>query len=363
MRIQSCVPRLWQLVLLFVASLMLLLVIPIANADSDDLPTPVAGLSYGFYKKSCPKAENNVKRIMKPFLKSNVSQAAGVIRLFFHDCFVQGCDGSILINDTLGEQPSIPNQTLRASALNVIEQIKANLESICPNTVSCADVLALAAREAIRQAGGLRFEIPTGRRDSLNFSNSTIVLQNLPGPSFDLSQLVSSFSSKGLSIADMITLSGAHTVGIAHCNSFSKRLRPTVDPRFNQKFANSLIQSCPNSSINVAIDMDILTPNKFDNKYFRDLLNGKVLFNSDASLLNDSQTQAIVENYADDNDVFRSNFTISFIKMSMIQVLTGNQGNIRKVCSVLNSKSSSTATAIDSYIPAEFDTPLSYASM
>ncbi|KAJ7550101.1 hypothetical protein O6H91_07G083200 [Diphasiastrum complanatum] len=361
MKIQSCV-QLCQLVLLFVSSSMLLLVIPMANADSDDLPTPVAGLSYGFYEKSCHKAENTVKHIMKDFLESNVSQAAGVIRLFFHDCFVQGCDGSVLINDTQGEQPSIPNQTLRASALDVIEQIKAKLESMCPNTVSCADVLALAAREAIRQAGGPRFEIPTGRRDSLNFSNSTIVLQNLPAPFFNLSQLLSSFNSKGLNTTDLVTLS-AHTVGLAHCSSFSNRLRPTVDPRFNKKFANSLIQSCPNSSINVATGMDILTPNKFDNKYFRDLVNGMVLFDSDASLLNDSQTQAIVQDFADDNNVFRSNFTISFIKMSMIQVLTGNKGNIRKVCSVLNSNSSSTATTIDSYIPAEFDAPLSYASI
>ncbi|KAJ7548707.1 hypothetical protein O6H91_07G023500 [Diphasiastrum complanatum] len=359
MQMRTCV-SLW-LMLLLAPSLMFLLVSPIA--DGTDLPPPVAGLSYGFYSTSCPKAESTVKQIMKSFLTPNVSQAAGVIRLFFHDCFVQGCDGSVLINDTQGEQPSIPNQTLRASALAIVEQIKAKLESICPNKVSCADVLALAAREAIRRAKGSHFEIPTGRRDGLNFANSTTVLRNLPAPSFNSSQLLSSFSSKGLNATDLVALSGAHTVGLAHCSSFSNRLRPTVDPRLNTTFAESLIQTCPNSSINVAVNMDIVTPNKFDNKYYSNIVNGEVLFDSDATLLDDNRTQATVKKFAANDHDFHHQFTISFIKMSMIEVLTGNQGNIRKVCAILNSKTTSTATTIDSYVATELDTPSSYATM
>ncbi|KAJ7548708.1 hypothetical protein O6H91_07G023600 [Diphasiastrum complanatum] len=358
MQIRTCVP-LWLMVVL-APSLMLLLVSPIA--DRIDLPPPVTGLSYGFYERSCPKAERIVKQMMKAFLTPNVSQAAGVIRLFFHDCFVQGCDGSVLINDTQGEQPAIPNRTLRASALAIIEQIKTKLESVCPNKVSCADVLALAAREAIRRAKGSHFHIPTGRRDSLNFANSTTVLANLPGPTFNTSQLLLSFGSKGLNAIDLVALSGAHTVGLAHCGTFSKRLRPTVDPRLNPTFAESLIQTCPNSSINVAVNMDIVTPNKFDNKYYSNIVNGEVVFNSDATLLEDSRTRATVEEFAAEDHEFHHHFTISFIKMSMIEVLTGNQGNIRKVCSVLNSKTTPIITTTDSHVESELDTP-SYATM
>ncbi|KAJ7548706.1 hypothetical protein O6H91_07G023400 [Diphasiastrum complanatum] len=362
MQIRSCVP-LW---------LVLLLAIPIADCthlptpltDSPDLPIPVTGLSYGFYRKSCPKAEHTVKKIMKFFLTANVSQAAGVIRLLFHDCFVQGCDGSILINDPQGEQAGTPNQTLRPSAFAIIDQIKAELESICPNTVSCADVLALAAREAIRQAHGKRFEIPTGRRDSLNFANNETVLKNVPAPTFNSSQLLSSFSSKGLKARDLVALSGAHTVGLAHCSSFSDRLSP-IDPMLNAEFAESLIQTCPiHSSINVAINMDMLTPDKFDNKYFDNLVNGKVLFDSDATLLSDSRTHPIVEDLRAKEHEFLSHFAISFIKMSMVEVLTGSQGNIRKVCSVLNCNTSNSAsTTRDSYVAADIDAPSSYASM
>ncbi|KAJ7548716.1 hypothetical protein O6H91_07G023900 [Diphasiastrum complanatum] len=288
---------------------------------------------------------------MKSFLTPNVSQAAGVIRLFFHDCFVQG------------EQQSIPNQTLRPSALAIIDQIKAELESVCPNTVSCADILALAAREAIKQTNGSGFNIPTGRRDSLNFSNYATVLGNLPAPTSNSSHLLSSFSSKGLNAIDLVPLSGAHTIGLAHCSSFSDRLRPTVDPRLNATFAQSLVQTCPNSSINVAVNMDTVNPDTFDNKYYSNMMNGEVLFDSDAALLNDSLTQATVEEFAAENHDFHIQFSISFIKMSMIEVLTGNQGNIRKVCSVLNTNTRSTITTADSYVAPELDTPPSYSSM
>lgn len=61
---------------------------------------------------------------------------------------MQGCDGSILINNDLdGEQKAAGNTGV--SGFDIIEDAKARLESVCPAVVSCADIVALSARDAV----------------------------------------------------------------------------------------------------------------------------------------------------------------------------------------------------------------------
>jgi hypothetical protein len=64
---------------------------------------------------------------------------------------MQGCDASVLLNDTstfTGEQGAIPNQnSLRG--FTVIDSIKSQVEAVCNQTVSCADILAVAARDSV----------------------------------------------------------------------------------------------------------------------------------------------------------------------------------------------------------------------
>lgn len=124
----------------------LILVLLIALATSFSL---VQGKStrVGFYSRSCPRAESIVKQTVKSHFKSNPTIAPGLLRMHFHDCFVQGCDGSVLLDGQNTEKTAGPNRALRG--WEVIDDAKTKLEAACPGVVSCADILALAARDSV----------------------------------------------------------------------------------------------------------------------------------------------------------------------------------------------------------------------
>lgn len=46
-------------------------------------------LRVGFYNKSCPNAEAIVRRVVREAAVSDQNNAPALLRLHFHDCFVQ----------------------------------------------------------------------------------------------------------------------------------------------------------------------------------------------------------------------------------------------------------------------------------
>lgn len=101
----------------------------------------------GYYGNRCRNVETIVASVVRAHVQSNPANAPGILRMHFHDCFVHGCDGSILLAGNTSERTAGPNRSLRG--FEAIEEAKARLEVACPRTVSCADILTLAAREAV----------------------------------------------------------------------------------------------------------------------------------------------------------------------------------------------------------------------
>ncbi|KAF8694737.1 hypothetical protein HU200_037823 [Digitaria exilis] len=144
----------------------------------------VRELKVGYYAETCPEAEGIVRDTMARALAREARSVASVMRLQFHDCFVnvsslarspriydgfssgsllpsftrwraarrmQGCDGSVLMDATptmLGEKDALSNiNSLRS--FEVVDEIKEALEERCPGVVSCADIVIMAARDAV----------------------------------------------------------------------------------------------------------------------------------------------------------------------------------------------------------------------
>ena len=186
------------------------------------------------------------------------------------------------------------------------------------------------------QGGGPAYKVPLGRRDGLAAASNAAVLAALPSPTSTVPTLLSFLSKINLDVTDLVALSGGHTVGVAHCSSFSNRLFPTQDPTLNKLFAGQLYGTCPtDTTVNTTVN-DIRTPNTFDNKYYVDLLNRQGLFTSDQDLLTNATTRPIVTKFAVDQNAFFEQFVYSYVKMGQINVLTGSQGQVRANCSARN---------------------------
>ncbi|MQM13248.1 hypothetical protein Taro_046178 [Colocasia esculenta] len=305
-----------------------------------------AQLKLGFYQQTCPKAEQIVLDYVKKHISNAPSLAAAILRMHFHDCFVRGCDGSVLLNSTKTsnasqtEKVANPNLTLRG--FGFIDGVKILLEKECPGVVSCADIVALAARDSVVTTGGPSWNVPTGRRDGI-ISNVTEANNNIPPPTADFRNLTIFFANKGLNITDLVLLSGAHTIGIGHCSSFSARLynftgRGDQDPALDKFYAVKLKQKCRSLNDNVTfVEMDPGSVRTFDLSYYQLLLKRRGLFQSDAALTTNAPAKAYIAGLLSGppQEFFRQ-FALAMEKMGRVEVKTGTAGEIRKQCAFVN---------------------------
>ncbi|MCD7456330.1 putative L-ascorbate peroxidase 6 [Datura stramonium] len=207
-------------------------------------------------------------------------KAAGVLRLVFHDAGtfeidekIGGMNGSIVF-----ELDRPENKGLKKS-LKILEKAKSQIDLV--QSVSWADIIALAGAEAVSLCGGPSIPIQLGRIDSLLPDPEG----KLPEESLDATSLKQCFERKGFSTQELVALSGAHTLG-------------------SKGFGN---------------------PTVFDNAYFKILMEKPWLSSagmtsmvglpSDRALVEDDECVRWISKYAEDQSLFFDDFKNVYTKL------------------------------------------------
>lgn len=213
-------------------------------------------LSPAYYDESCPHVYDTVRRVIQEARTADPRILASLVRLQFHDCFVNGCDGSVLMDATptmAGEKEALSNiNSLRS--FEVVDEVKSALEEQCPGVVSGSHSIGEA------------------RCFSIVFR-----LYNQSG---------------------------------------SGRPDPHMDPAYRQ----ALDALCPlTGDQNVTGGLDA-TPVVFDNQYFKDLVHLRGFLNSDQTLFSDNDgTRRLVAQFSENQDAFFRAFIEGMIKMGELQ--------------------------------------------
>ncbi|KAK4376913.1 hypothetical protein RND71_003209 [Anisodus tanguticus] len=295
--------------------------VPVQPAPQQDHPIPKeinehrkrAGLQVGFYDETCPNAEKIIKEGMIRAFGNDSSIAAPIPRLLLHDCFVNGCDASLFLDQTPSgarvEKPANSNG-LTVRGFDLIDEIKAKLEVECPGIVSCTDLLAYLSRDAFVVSGVPHYEVP-------------------------VDVLIDLFKKKGLNEEDLVVLIGARSIGVAHCFSFRYRLdnpqkADLVDPRL----AGVMRFTCTSPMSTLAFDTT--TQYKMDSIYYKQLARKRGLLESDMLLNEDPRTRDYIQKFGEDEKGWFDKLGKAMNKLASIQVLTGDQGQIRKQCRAVN---------------------------
>ncbi|KAK1429208.1 hypothetical protein QVD17_11413 [Tagetes erecta] len=298
-------------------------------------------LEYGFYNGKCKTSdvETLVRNAVFSKFFRDPTIAPALIRMHFHDCFVNGCDASILLDGPNSEKTAPPNLSVRG--YEVIDAAKAAVENVCPGVVSCADIIAIATRDVISWTGGGRYSVQTGRRDgSVSLAQNTRVL---PAPTISVSNAIQTFATKGLTATDMVYLLGGHTIGVAHCSAFQKRLYDfnntgKPDPTMDLGLLAWLRLKCAqNATVDrtANLDQNLLSSGIVDKSFYSQIMLHRGVLQFDQDLAFDSLTKSTVADIAHSFD-FNTKFGQAMVKMGAIDVLTGTEGEIRKSCRAVN---------------------------
>ncbi|KAM4080569.1 hypothetical protein ACJW30_11G027300 [Castanea mollissima] len=301
-----------------------------ASSSNDN----ISSLKYDFYHEICPKAESIIRTSVARIYSDHSNVSAALLRLFFHDCFIEGCDASVLLDDSNGnknysiEKQAIPNQTLKG--FDKIDSIKEELEKACPEVVSCADIVSIASRDGIMLAGCPFYPVLTGRRDSNSIhSYFSKALAEIPQPNDNITQTLHLFALTSWKMFKFFF--GAHNIGIG-CEFIQRRLSNLKGTGTTTQPSSSMAsleinEAAVGMTYLQALSSSISSGEGFETHYYQSQLNGRGLLFADQQLMANEKTARLVRAYAsDDGSTFRMDFARAMMKMSGLTVLTGSQG-------------------------------------
>ncbi|KAF7030127.1 hypothetical protein CFC21_041733 [Triticum aestivum] len=297
-------------------------------------------LAFGFYDGTCPNAEAVIASTVRELFAADPNVAAALVRLFFHDCFVHGCDASVLLDRIGGgksERDAAPNRSLRG--FGAVDKIKARLEKQCPGTVSCADILALAARDSLVLVGGPTYPVLTGRRDSAGSFYDDV---NIPAPNATYAMTLSAFARRGFTERETVALLGAHSIGKVQCRFFRDRIYNFAgtgepDDSLDADMVGEMRAVCSGDGA-APMEMGYYRQGRevgFGAHYYAKLLAGRGILRSDQQLTAGS-TVRWVRAYASGHrgeEAFREDFAHAMVKLSALAPLKGSAGQVRISCS------------------------------
>ncbi|KAF6988023.1 hypothetical protein CFC21_005608 [Triticum aestivum] len=305
---------------------------------------------------------DTVKKEVAKAMDKNDRVGAALVRLLFHDCWVHGCDGSVLLDRTPDggstEKDAINNIGLEG--FDLIDRIKGKLGE----SVSCADIVVLAARDAafILSRGNIAYNVTMGRMDGV-VSSAHDADAVLPPSTFNFTQLKANFAARNFTQTELVVLSGAHAVGVAHLSSFRDRLDNATATPISVRYQNALrdhvedktTEAVPDpTETNNIRDMELAFRNAsgynatgvdtsraargvLDNSYYHANLQNKVLFRSDWELRNDTTGAAgrDMREFRDNAATWYLLFGKAMAKLSEIPA-EGTRFEIRKDCRTTN---------------------------
>ncbi|CAM0958209.1 unnamed protein product [Alopecurus aequalis] len=303
---------------------------------------------------------DTVKRVVAKAIGGNPGVGAALIRLVFHDCWVHGCDGSVLLDrKPYGSKvEKDAKNNIGLAGFDVIDNIKSQLGS--PENVSCADLVVLAAREAtfVLSRGKIDYAVRTGRMDGV-VSSADDADAILPPSTFDVTQLKDNFAKKGFNPAELAALSGAHAVGVAHLSSFQDRLdnatatpistdyqtalrkdveskkTPTVQDPIEPNNIRDMDGTFRNAAGYDTTGVDIAAKGVLDNSYYHANLQNRQLFRSDWELRTDDVSGDAMATFEANATEWYKQFGSAMIKLSELPAV-GSRFEIRKNCRVIN---------------------------
>ena len=232
-------------------------------------------------------APENTEAKIRAFISEELPLRSAPIplRMAFHDAasfdpdsLTGGATGAI----RFPEEVSRPENVSFARAVECLKKAKSRFPQ-----VSWADIVAVAGAAAIEKCGGPVVEVGLGRVEA----EGPLPAYALPTEFTDMAVIKEEFARRGLGPEDLVSLSGAHTVG--------GRVTGPSFTRDDRAFSNSYFARLVEASR--GNDDPSLT-----------------LLKTDRALADDPELRAHVERYAGDEQAFFEDFGRAYVKLTWL---------------------------------------------